>query len=76
MHPTVILSLPKVCSCDMYRTFTLYVANYTGYCVLRRNGYHHVNMVWLQMPFQYLALFLACKIVEDFAQMTSELTIQ
>jgi len=76
MHPSVVLLLPKIVARNVDCTFSLHIPNYLGHRIFRRYGDQHVNMVRLQMPFQYLTLLLPSQLMQNLTKVLSQLAIK
>ena len=71
-----VLSLPKEAPCNVDGTLSFDETYHLGNAILGWYADEHVNAVYHQVTFHYLALPLHRKLSKDLAQMLSELFIQ
>ena len=71
-----VLSLPKEAPCDVDGTLSFDETYHLRNAILGWYADEHVNVVYHQVTFHYLALPLHRKLSKDLAQMLSELFIQ
>src|ERR1035438_126734 len=65
MHTGKVLLLTKIHSGNMDCTLALDETDHLCNGVFRWDRYQYVNMIRLKVPFQYPALFLSCKTVQQ-----------